>query len=128
MKLKAINLQKTKYDVADMMNFVGETGENIVGKEENAVLSYPLPNKPWFSFVCCTSLLKAGKKEKLLVMNNFSFSHSVFYLFGELSAIFIKFNFVISFSWDQSKILSSGKGLLKKPISTLQSLYRCKYF
>ena len=32
-----------------------------------------------------------GKKEKLLVMSNFSFSHSVFYPFGELSAIFILF-------------------------------------
>ena len=31
-----------------------------------------------------------GKKEKLL-MSNFSFSHSVFYPFGELSVMFIKF-------------------------------------
>ena len=29
-----------------------------------------------------------GDKEKLLVTSNFSFSHSVFYPFGELSAIF----------------------------------------
>ena len=28
-------------------------------------------------------------------MSNFSFSHSVFYPFGELSAIFIKFEIVI---------------------------------
>ena len=36
------------------------------------------------------------EKEKLLVMSNFSFSRRVFYPFGELSAIFIKFDFVIS--------------------------------
>ena len=34
---------------------------------------------------------RCGKKEKLLVLSNFSFSHGVFYLFGELLAIFIKF-------------------------------------
>ena len=34
---------------------------------------------------------KVGYEDKLLVMSNFSFSHSVFYLFEELSAIFIKF-------------------------------------
>ena len=43
-----------------------------------------------------TSFLKTlGKKEKLLIMSNFSFSHSDFYLFGELSAIFIKSEIVI---------------------------------
>ena len=43
----------------------------------------PFPNKPWFLRVCNTSLLKTlWEKEKLLVMSNFSFSHSVFYLFG----------------------------------------------
>ena len=40
----------------------------------------PSPNKPWFLHVCSTSLLKTlWVKEKLLVRNNFSFSHSVFY-------------------------------------------------
>ena len=34
------------------------------------------------------------EKEKLLIMSNFSFSHSVFYWFGEVSAIFIKFKIV----------------------------------
>ena len=49
----------------------------------------PFPNKPWFLRVCNTSLLKTlWEKEKLLVASNFSFSHSVFYLFIELSAIF----------------------------------------
>ena len=35
------------------------------------------------------------EKEKLLVTSNFSFSHSVFYMFGELSAIFVKFEIVV---------------------------------
>ena len=35
------------------------------------------------------------KEEKLLVKSNFSFSHSVFHPFGELSAIFIKFETVV---------------------------------
>ena len=52
----------------------------------------PFKNKPWFLHVCSTSLLKTlRKKEKLLITSNFSFSHSVFYLFAELSSIFIKF-------------------------------------
>ena len=38
---------------------------------------------------------KHWKKEKLLVMSNFSFTHSVFYLFRELSAIFMKFKIVV---------------------------------
>ena len=42
----------------------------------------PLQNKPLFSCVCSTSLLKTQwEKEKLLVTSNFSFSHSVFYPF-----------------------------------------------
>ena len=54
------------------------------------------PNKPWFSHVCSTSLWKTlWEKEKLLVTSNFSFSHSVFYPFRELSAIFVAFEIVI---------------------------------
>ena len=45
----------------------------------------PFPNKPWFLRVCSTCLLKTlWEKEKLLVTSNFSFSHSVFYLYEEL--------------------------------------------
>ena len=48
----------------------------------------PFPNKLWFLRVCSISLLKTmWDKEKLLVTSNVSFSHSVFYPFGELSAI-----------------------------------------
>ena len=56
----------------------------------------PFPNKPLFLRVCNTSLLKTlWNKEKLLVMNNFSFSHSFFYPFEKLSIIFIKSQIVI---------------------------------
>ena len=64
---------------------------------DTAVNSFnPLPNKPWFLRVCNISILKTlWEKEKLLVTNNFSFSHSVFFLFRELSAIFIEFKIVV---------------------------------
>ena len=66
----------------------------------------PFPNKPWFLRVCSTSLLKTlWNKEKLLVTSNFSFSHSVFYLFRGLSAIFIKFKIVVC------KLFQFGKNL-----------------
>ena len=64
----------------------------------------PFPNKAWFLRVCSTSLLKTlWEKEKLLVTSNFSFSRSVFYLFGELSVIFIKFGIAVC------KILQFGR-------------------
>ena len=56
----------------------------------------PFPNKPWFSRVCSASLIKTlWEKKKLLITSNFSFSQSVFYWFGELSAIFLKFKSVV---------------------------------
>ena len=68
--------------------------EEVWNKIEKTV--NPFPNKPWFLCVCSISLLKTlCEKKKLLVTSNFSFSHSVFYPFGELSAIFIKFEIVI---------------------------------
>ena len=55
----------------------------------------PFPKKPWFKCVCNARLLKTPwEKEKLLVTSNFSFSNSVFYLFGKLSSISIKFEIV----------------------------------
>ena len=73
----------------------------------------PFPNKPWFLSVCSTSLLKTlWEKEKLLVTSSFSFSRSVFYPFGELSAIFIKFEIVVckSFQFGRVQIGHLGKG------------------
>ena len=64
----------------------------------------PFPNNPWFLRVCCTSLLKTlWEKEKFLVTSKFSFSHSFFYPFVELSAIFIPFEIVVC------KFLQFGK-------------------
>ena len=71
-----------------------ERVENTVGKGEIAL--NPFPNKPWFLRVCSIGLLKTlWEKEKLLVTSNFSFSHSVFYHFGELCNIFIKLKIVV---------------------------------
>ena len=36
-----------------------------------------------------------SEKKKLLVISNFSFSYSIFYLFQELTAILIKFKIVV---------------------------------
>ena len=68
------------------------------------MLLQSIPNKPWFLSVCCTTV-KHWEKEILLVPSNFSFSHSVFYLFRELCAIFIKFEIVSanSSSLEESK-------------------------
>ena len=50
----------------------------------------PFPSKPLFLRVCSASLLKTlREKEKLLITSNLSFSHRVFYHFGELTAISI---------------------------------------
>ena len=74
----------------------------------------PIPNKPWFLRVCCTTLLKTlWEKEELLVTSNFSFSHSVFYLFEELSTIYIEFEIVVCKLFQIGRVKNSlfGKGL-----------------
>ena len=72
----------------------GFRGRSLGKNFENAINF--LANKPWFLCVCIKSQLKTlWEKEKLLVTSNFSFSHSVFYPFGELSAIFINFRIVV---------------------------------
>ena len=115
LKLKAF--ADERIIVTERLKFALGRVENFVGKGENAgyqpFLLFPqcfqeatfsgsffsgssFPNKPWFLHVCSTSLLKTlWEKEKLLVTSNFSFSHSVFYLFGKLSAIFIEFEIVV---------------------------------
>ena len=80
----------------------------------NHEYSNPFPNKPWFLRVCSTSLLKTlWEKEKLLVTSNFSFFHTVFYLFGELSPFLIKFKIVVCklFQFGRAFFFSFGKGL-----------------
>ena len=66
-----------------------------------------------FLLVCSIKILKTlWEKEKLLIKSNFSFSHSVFYPFGELLAIFIKLVSVICklFWFGPVQNLSFGKG------------------
>ena len=56
----------------------------------------PFPNNDTFWCPRERSLLKTlWEKEKLLVTSNFSFTHCVFYLLKDLSAIFIKFKIVV---------------------------------
>ena len=72
----------------------------------------PFPSKPWFLHVCVKSLLKTLlEKEKLLVTSNFSFSHHVFYPFGELSAISSNSKSLPanSFNLEESKNFHLGK-------------------
>ena len=85
-------------DVKSVLFVVALSGYDMCLLEDATVVSahlvsitfYPFPNKPWFLCICNTSLLKTlWEKEKLLITSNFSFSHTVFYPFGELSAIFI---------------------------------------
>ena len=74
----------------------------------------PFPYSPWFLRVCSTILFKTlWEKEKLLITSNFSFSHGVFWRFGELSGIFIKYEFVVCklFQFGRVQNLLSGKGL-----------------
>ena len=64
--------------------------------------------------VSSTSLLKTlWEKEKLLIMSNFSFSHCVFYPFRELSAIFMKYEYVVCkpFQFRRVQNLPFGKEL-----------------
>ena len=56
----------------------------------------PFPKQALVLRVCKISLLKTlQEKEKLLVTGNFSFSQSVLYPFGELSAIFYKLENIV---------------------------------
>ena len=75
--------QRSKFDLGRVKSIVGK-GENAGYQEVSpAGLFNPFPNKPWFLRVYSTCLLKTlGKKDKLLVTSNLSFSHSVFYPFG----------------------------------------------
>ena len=82
----------------------------------------PFPNKPRVLHVCSTSLLKTlWEKEKLLLTSNFSFSHSIFYPFADLSSIFnsylkssFSFNFWKSLKfvvWERVRKIESSSSL-----------------
>ena len=77
------------------------------------LLNYPFPNKLWLLHFCSTSLLKTlWEKEKLLLMGNFSFSHSVsthlknFLLFSSN----LKLSAANSFRLGGSKVCCLGTG------------------
>ena len=95
------NVVKTISDTADRnsdssLRSVQPTVNLHCPKIQCTLYLNPFPNKPWFLRVCRVCLLKTlWEKEKLLVMSNFSFSHSVFYPFRERSAIFNKFEIVV---------------------------------
>ena len=57
---------------------------------------------------------KHWEKGKLLLMSNFSFTHSVFYPFRQLSSIFIKFEIVVFKLFQFGRVLNllSGYGLM----------------
>ena len=69
---------------------------------------------PGILHVCSTSLLKTlWEKEKFIVVSNFSFSHIVFYPFGELSTIFIEFKIAlckVCLQFEASEICCLEKG------------------
>ena len=74
---------------------LSSTTQPCVGTSMHHSCFNPFPNKPWFLRVYSTCLSKTlWEKEKLLITSNFSFFHSVFYPFGELSAIFFQFEIV----------------------------------
>ena len=76
--------------------FLNLSSLRVTNRGMEGLFNNTFPNKPWFLRVSSLSLLKTlWEKEKLLVTSNFSFSHSVFYPFGELSAIFMKFEIVV---------------------------------
>ena len=63
--------------------------------EDKIIVFNPFPNMPWFLRVYSTGHMKTlWEKEKLLVTSNFSFSHTIFYPFLELSTIFTKLEIV----------------------------------
>ena len=107
-------LVKTFSFAKNLMHFHYSYFIIIFSRSSVSNLFNPFPNKPWFLYVCRTGLSKTlREKEKLLVTSNFSFSHSVFYQFRELSAIFIKFRIVVCrlFQFGRVKNLLSGNGL-----------------
>ena len=93
---KIFSLRKHPNNCSDKMTFVQKVSEKWTESFLCSLIFNPFPNKPLFLRVCSTSLSKRrGEKENLLLSSNFSFSHIVFYPFGELSAIFIKFEIVV---------------------------------
>ena len=66
-----------------------------VSRRKTIGLTLSLTSPGFYGSAVQVFLKTLWEKEKLLVTSNFSFSHSVFYPFRELSAIFIKFKIVV---------------------------------
>ena len=80
-------------------------------KEETTILTI-FQTSPAIYVFAVQIFWKQWEKEKLLITSNFPFSHSVFYPFGELSAIFIKSEIVVCKPFPfESKIAVQIKGL-----------------
>ena len=94
---QANNLNCDKHLKPIYTEFKGKRSLHFTSAQPITILTLKPTNSmflpfPWFLHIC--SLLKTPRfKEKLLVTSNVSFAH-VFYLFAELSAIFIKFEIV----------------------------------
>ena len=87
----------------------------------------PFPNKPWI--LCSTYHLKTlWKKEKLLVVSNFSFPTVFSTCFGEPSAIFVNLNWSSTnpFNLKESKICCVGKDDLNTNLNSLQHVIKRK--
>ena len=69
----------------------------LMGYQHSTFQFKPFPNKAQlvFTFLLYNTFKNTWEKEKLLIISNFSLPQSVFYPFGEFSAIIIKFEIVI---------------------------------
>ena len=77
----------------------------------------------WILPVYSTSLSKIlWEKEKLLIISNFSFSHSILYQFREFTAIFVNLNLssAKSFSFEESTICRSGNKVITRALQSWQ--------
>ena len=96
MKLFVRRQQILQFQLSKFYYFVQKISSLRSYISNTKTLLKSFPKKPWFLCVCSTSLLKTlWEKKDLFITRNFSFSQSVFYLFGELSSIFMKTEIVL---------------------------------
>ena len=90
--LSTFSLKKFSSETIDFYRI----SQSFTFKEKSGLWSNTGAEAPLVLLVCSKGLLKTQwEKKKLPIMSIFLFSHSVFYRFGQLSAIFIKFNIII---------------------------------
>ena len=110
-----VSFQPYCFNENHIQNFRLVQIESICGRlihyrsQNNRFAFNPFLKQALFLRACSISLLKTPwEKEKLLEMNDFSFSYSVFYPFGELCPIFISF---APFSFCRLQTISVWKSL-----------------